>query len=204
MQVSAGTPLLTVAIAARDAALSGVEFAYGIPGTAGGAVLMNAGAFGGCMAQVCTATECYHIGTGQVQRIAGDAQRFGYRTSLFSQHPELVILGTTLTLTPERRETIEGRMQAYLQRRKETQPLEFPSAGSTFKRPDGFYVGKLIEDCGLKGVCVGGAQVSEKHAGFIVNRGGATAGDVKALVEQIRTCVQSRFGVELECEIRFL
>jgi len=204
MTVVAGTPLTTVAKTALEHSLGGAEFTYGIPGTAGGAVFMNAGAFGGCMEQICVSSEYYDIHTGEIVTLRGDAQQFGTRTSFYETHPEAVILGAVLQLQHGDAEEIRGRMSDFLQRRKNTQPLEYPSAGSVFKRPAGHFAGKLIEDCGLKGLTVGGAQVSEKHAGFIVNRGGATAEDVKRLVEQIKETVLRQTGVMLECEIRFL
>ncbi len=200
----AGVPLVSVATVARDLSLSGLEFAYGIPGTVGGAVFMNAGAFGASICDVCVSSEYYDMQTGCVGRFEWDAQEFSYRSSIYEKQSRYAILGATLELKGGERQEIAGRMEEYLTRRKSTQPLEFPSAGSVFKRPEGLYAGKLIEDCGLKGVRVGGAEVSEKHAGFIVNRGGATASDVRALVELIQSRVQDKTGVSLECEIRFI
>lgn len=204
MQVSAGVSLTQIATAARDAALTGAEFAYGIPGTLGGAIYMNAGAFGGCMADLCQNSTCFDTRTGEILTFHGAEQCFGYRTGIYEKHPNYVILSAELGFGEGDREAIDARMRDLLARRRNTQPLEFPSAGSVFKRPEGHYVGKLIEDCGLKGVTVGGAQVSEKHAGFIINRGGATAEDVKCLVELIRDRVFCETGVTLECEIKFL
>ena len=204
MQVSAGAPLLTVATAARDAALSGAEFAYGIPGTLGGAVFMNAGAFGGCIADICQSTTYFDTSSGRVLTLCGAEQGFGTRTSIYEKNPHYTILGASLVFQPDECEVIDARMRDYISRRRRTQPLEYPSAGSVFKRPEGHFAGKLIEDCGLKGVTVGGAQVSEKHAGFIINRGGATAADVRRLVELIRDRVYCETGVMLESEIRFL
>lgn len=201
---SAGVPLVSVATVARDLSLSGLEFAYGIPGTVGGAVFMNAGAFGASISDVCVSSEYYDLQTGEIGRFAGDAQAFAYRSSIYEKQPRYAILGATLELRAGEKQTIAGRMEEYLARRKSTQPLEYPNAGSVFKRPEGHYAGKLIEDCGLKGVRIGGAEVSVKHAGFIVNRGGATAEDVRSLVELIRDRVKDEMGVSLECEIRFL
>ena len=201
---SAGVSLYTLSVAARDASLGGAEFAYGIPGTLGGAVLMNAGAFGGCMADICLRSEYFDAQTGETGFFAGAEQAFANRTSIYEKHPRYTVLGAELALTPDNKAAITARMEDYMARRRSTQPLEFPSAGSVFKRPVGHFAGKLIEDCGLKGVSVGGAQVSQKHAGFIINRGGATASDVKALVDLIRNRVLSQTGVELECEIRFI
>ena len=204
INASAGVSLLTLARTARDAALSGLEFAYGIPGTLGGAVLMNAGAYGGEIASVCVESEYFDSETHTASFFFGDAQKFGYRTSIYEKNPRYTILGATLRLEQDDRNCISARMEDYLARRKSKQPLELPSAGSVFKRPAGQFAGKLIEDCGLKGVRIGGAEVSEKHAGFIVNRGGATAADVRALIELIRHRVFQAYGVDLECEIRFL
>lgn len=204
MTVSAGTPLLTVVTEARRAGLSGAEFAYGIPGTLGGAIFMNAGAFGGAMSDVCVQSEYFDPTDGDVKAVCGTDHLFGYRTSIYEKNPHYTVFGATLRLVRDDPDAIEERMKDYLSRRKSTQPLEYPSAGSVFKRPTGHFAGKLIEDAGLKGTRVGGAEVSEKHAGFIVNRGGATARDVRELVDLIRTRVYDQFGVMLECEIRFL
>ena len=204
MHVSAGVPLLSVVSAARDAALTGAEFSYGIPGSLGGAVYMNAGAFGNCMADICRNSTALDLSSGELVTFRGVEQLFGYRTSIYEKHPHYAILGAELVLGMGDRDEINARMNDFLSRRRRTQPLEYPSAGSVFKRPEGHFAGKLIEDCGLKGVTVGGAQVSEKHAGFIINRGGATADDVKRLVELIRDHVLCETGVALECEIKFL
>ncbi len=204
MQVSAGTSLLTVATEAKRAGLSGVEFAYGIPGTLGGAVFMNAGAFGGSVSDVCETSEYFDTVSGKIGVFSGAEQRFGNRTSIYATNPHYAILGATLVLHPDEETAIDARMRDYLARRRATQPLEYPSAGSVFKRPEGHFAGKLIEDCGLKGTRIGGAEVSLKHAGFIINRGGATARDVRELTELIQKRVEAEFGVSLECEIRFL
>lgn len=204
MTVGAGTSLSAIALAARDASLAGAAFAYGIPGTLGGAVYMNAGAYGGCMADICLSSDYYDRENGSIGTFKGKAHIFGYRTSIYAQSDRYVILGARLGLKRGDRNAIAADMEDFMARRKRTQPLDFPSAGSVFKRPNGYFAGKLIEECGLKGLRVGGAQVSEKHAGFIINRGNATAHDVKALAEQIRTCVKRETGVDLECEIRFL
>ena len=200
----AGVPLSVLASAASDESLSGLEFAFGIPGTLGGAVYMNAGAYGDSMSDVCIDSEYYDLKTCQVSRLSGSEQGFDYRKSIYQKYPEYVILGATLKLQKGKREEITERMRTYLDKRRSSQPLELPNAGSVFKRPEGHFAGKLIEDCGLKGLTVGGAQVSTKHAGFIVNIGGATCKDVKCLIEQIKEIVLQQTGVELECEIRFL
>ncbi len=200
----AGASLSAVASAARDENLSGLEFAFGIPGTIGGAVYMNAGAYGGSMSDVCISSEYYDLKTGQVNGLSDGSQGFGYRTSIYQKYPERIIFGATLQLKKGDRKQITETMRTYWDKRRTTQPLELPNAGSIFKRPEGHFAGKLIEDCGLKGLTVGGAQVSEKHAGFIVNVGGATCEDVKRLIEQIQATVLQQTGVELECEIQFL
>lgn len=200
----AGASLSAVASAARDENLSGLEFAFGIPGTLGGAVYMNAGAYGGSMSDVCISSEYYDLQTGQRGSLTDGEQDFDYRKSIYQSHPERVILNATLQLQKGDREQITQTMRTFWDKRRNTQPLELPNAGSIFKRPKGHFAGKLIEDCGLKGLTVGGAQVSEKHAGFIVNVGGATCEDVKCLIEQIQTTVLQQTGVELECEIQFL
>ena len=200
----AGVLLSTLSSAVRDESLSGLEFAFGIPGTLGGAVYMNAGAYGGSMSDVCVGSQYYDLKTGVIGESIGDAQCFGYRKSIYQNHPERIILSATLQLKKGNRKTISEEMRTYWDKRRTTQPLELPNAGSTFKRPEGHFAGKLIEDCGLKGLTVGGAQVSQKHAGFIVNIGGATCEDVKRLIEKIQTTVLQQTGVELECEIKFL
>lgn len=202
--VDAGVMLSTLAEEARKESLTGLEFAHGIPGTLGGAVFMNAGAFGGEIKDICVNSHYYNLQTLEVGRLTRDAQGFAYRKSFYVDHPEFLILGATISLNHGDSAEIEARMKEYKRRRAASQPLEYPSAGSVFKRPVGDYAGRLIEACGLKGMTVGGAQVSEKHAGFIVNRGGATSADVKALVEIIRERVRRETGVLLECEIRFL
>ena len=200
----AGVSLSALASAARDEGLSGLEFAFGIPGTLGGAIYMNAGAYGGSMSDVCISSEYYDLVSGKKGSLFEDAQCFDYRKSIYQTHPERIILGATLKLQKGNREEITEQMRTYWEKRRTTQPLELPNAGSIFKRPEGHFAGKLIEDCGLKGLTVGGAQVSQKHAGFIVNVGGATCEDVKCLIEQIQATVLQQTGVELECEIRFL
>ena len=204
LDVSAGTSLYRIATAARDASLTGAEFMYGIPGTLGGAIFMNAGAFGGSMADICLRSEYFDAQSGTTGWLEGEAQAFANRSSIYEKEPRYTVLRAELRLANGNREEIGATMEALMERRRTTQPLEFPSAGSVFKRPVGHFAGKLIEDCGLKGVRVGGAEVSQKHAGFIVNRGGATAKDVRELVELIRERVLREYGVCLECEIRFL
>ena len=196
-----GVLLGSVGTNASRAGLAGAEFANGIPGTLGGAVYMNAGAYGGQLADIVCETVCYDLDAKQVLHLDNAAQHFGYRHSVFMEK-NYIILSATLQLTKDEPDAIRARMNDYLARRRENQPLEYPSAGSVFKRPEGHFAGKLIEDAGLKGLRVGGAEVSPKHAGFIVNVGGATARDVLELIERIREKVYAMSGVTLECEIR--
>ena len=196
-----GVLLGSVGTNASRAGLAGAEFANGIPGTLGGAVYMNAGAYGGQLADIVCETVCYDLDAKQVLHLDKAAQHFGYRHSVFMEK-NYIILSATLQLTKDEPDAIRARMNDYLARRREKQPLEYPSAGSVFKRPEGHFAGKLIEDAGLKGLRVGGAEVSPKHAGFIVNVGGATARDVLELIERIREKVYAMSGVTLECEIR--
>ena len=196
-----GVLLGSIGTNASRAGLAGAEFANGIPGTLGGAVYMNAGAYGGQLADIVCETVCYDLDAKQVLHLDNAAQHFGYRHSVFMEK-NYIILSATLQLTKDEPDAIRARMNDYLARRREKQPLEYPSAGSVFKRPEGHFAGKLIEDAGLKGLRVGGAEVSPKHAGFIVNVGGATARDVLELIERIREKVYAMSGVMLECEIR--
>ncbi len=202
MEAWAGAPLSRVATIAKNYGLTGLEFAFGIPGSIGGAVYMNAGAYNRQMNNVITATE-YVDEEGNLCTVEGEAHKFGYRTSCFKDTRHIIIK-THLQLATGDEAEIAELMKQYTQARKEKQPLELPSAGSTFKRPEGYFAGKLIEDCGLKGRQIGGAQVSTKHAGFIVNVGGAKATDVLELVQTVKNEVQEKFGVELEPEIKFL
>jgi len=185
--------------------LTGLEFAYGIPGTLGGAVYMNAGAYGGQMSDVVIETEYFDPSTNEIKVISKEEHDFCYRHSIFEDHPEYVILSTLIELKEGNAEEIFATMSKNMSARKEKQPLEYPNAGSTFKRPGGnLFAGKLIEDSGLKGYTVGGAQVSEKHAGFTINRGGATCRDVLAVIEHTKATVLEKFGVELECEVIYI
>lgn len=197
----AGVKLTHLAKEAAAHSLTGLEFAYGIPGTVGGAVMMNAGAYGGEIKDVVTDT-LYIDNTGDVQLCTGEQHQFGYRKSLFSGGD--VVVSSVFKLRVGKEEEIEAKMVDYMSRRKEKQPLEYPSAGSVFKRPEGHFAGALIEQCGLKGFQIGGAKVSEKHAGFIVNVSDATCQDVKALILHIQKTVKEQCGVSLEPEVRFL
>ena len=199
----AGALLGRVARRAQRAGLTGVEFAGGIPGSLGGAVFMNAGAYDGQMAGVVEKTE-YLDENGALHTLIRDEHGFGYRRSVFRDHPDWTVVRSTLRLQPGDPAAILDYMNDLAQRRREKQPLNFPSAGSTFKRPAGYFAGKLIEDAGLKGTSVGGAQVSEKHAGFLINRGGATCDDMLRLIELVQQRVKEKFGVQLECEVRII
>lgn len=185
---------------ASDNGLSGLEFAWGIPGSAGGAAYMNAGAYGGEMKDVLIS--CNHITkNGEYGSLSADELDLSYRHSAYADN-DYIITGISVRLKKDSKAEIEKRMNDYMNRRKDKQPLEYPSAGSVFKRPEGYFAGKLIQDSGLKGASVGGAMVSEKHAGFIVNTGNATCNDVLSLIEHIKTTVKKNFGVELECEVK--
>ena len=195
-----GILLVRLAVLARDHGLTGLEFAHGIPGSLGGAVTMNAGAYDGEMAQVITEVTCL-TASGQIETT--NEFEFSYRHSAFSDGSRL-ILSARMQLQPEDPQVIRARMEELMERRKSKQPLEWPSAGSTFKRPQGHFAAALIDQCGLKGLSVGGAQVSEKHAGFVINKGGATCSDVLTLMEQVRQRVFDRTGVVLEPEVKLL
>ena len=198
-----GVSLARLASFACQQGWTGLEFAHGIPGTVGGGLTMNAGAYGGEMKQVITSVTALFPEEG-IRTLTAEELDFGYRHSLFSDHPDAVVLRAAVALTPGDPEEIRGRMQDFMARRKASQPLEFPSAGSTFKRPAGHFAGTLIDQCGLKGLTVGGAQVSEKHAGFVINRGGATCADVLALIEEVQKRVWEARGVRLEPEVRII
>ena len=203
LRAESGIPLARLAVAALERGLTGLEFAHGIPGTLGGAVAMNAGAYGGEMAQVLTAVT-YLDETGTVVTIPASECGLSYRHSLFSDHPDWLILEAEMELQPGDAETVKGRMDELAAQRRTKQPLEWPSAGSTFKRPEGHFAAALIDQCGLKGFSVGDAQVSEKHAGFLVNKGKATAEDMRRLMDLVRERVLRETGVELEPEVKFL
>lgn len=198
-----GASLARIAEYARRKGLSGLEFAHGIPGTLGGAVCMNAGAYGGEIKDVVASVTLLDPEVG-IRTLKGEEMQFSYRRSLLSEHPEYVVLSATFRLERGDSETIGARMRELMAKRKASQPLEFPSAGSTFKRPVGHYAGPLIEGCGLKGCRVGGAEVSTKHAGFIVNTGGATCADVLALIEKVQKTVYDARGVMLEPEVKIV
>ena len=196
----AGASLNLVCKTARDKELSGLEFAYGIPGSIGGAVFMNAGAYGGEMSQVVAQSTYLSLDDMTVHTIPLTAHEYGYRESVY-RHNNWLVLSAVLELQKGEYDKINAAMNDYMSRRIDKQPLEYPSAGSVFKRYPGRYTGQMIEECGLKGYSIGGAQVSEKHAGFIVNKGGATSADVLALIEHIKNEVYKKFDCRIECEV---
>ncbi len=201
MTCAAGAKFTRVASVSRDNSLKGLEFAWGIPGTVGGAVFMNAGAYGGDVSQVISScTSCDHNGKVIIRK-ANELQ-LGYRTSIFKSNNE-VILSADFVLSKGEKSEITAVMDNYMNRRKSKQPLELPSAGSTFKRPEGYFAGALIEESGLKGYRIGGACVSEKHAGFVVNLKDATCDDVLRLIEHVKSEVFKNFGVTLSPEVIF-
>lgn len=201
LTADAGVSLCQLALFAWKQGLAGLAFAHGIPGTLGGGVVMNAGAYGGELKDVIAdVTALYPDG---VRTLTADEMGFSYRHSAFSSG-EGIVLGAKLKLEPGDPNAIKAKMDELMARRKASQPLEFPSAGSTFKRPPGHYAGPLIESCGLKGARIGGAEVSCKHAGFVVNAGGATCADVLALMEKVQKTVFDTYGVLLEPEVKIV
>ena len=213
IKAGAGITLTKLANVAMNASLTGLEFASGIPGTLGGALFMNAGAYGGEMKQIVTKvkvlkniptandTDCE--GCGAIIELTGEEMQFGYRHSILKEK-NYIALSCEMKLEKGDKETIASYMRELALKRKEKQPLEYPSAGSTFKRPEGYFAGKLIEDAGLGGYTIGGAQVSEKHKGFVINKGGASAKDVKELIDHVIKTVKEKDGVTLEPEVLFL
>ena len=202
IRCGAGATLAAACRFAQANSLGGLEFAWGIPGSIGGAVYMNAGAYGGEMKDIVEITR-YLDEDGNICELTGKKHDFAHRRSFFTDK-NMVILDTTIELYPKNKNEIFFLMQDTMEKRKAKQPLNRPSAGSVFKRPDGFFAAALIEQCGLKGSFVGDAQVSEKHSGFIVNNGKASAEDVKELIRRVQICVKDKTGVELECEVKFV
>ena len=199
----AGASFTALAVTAKNASLTGLEFAYGIPGSCGGAVVMNAGAYGGQVSDAIESCTVFDAEKREILTLKKDEMELSYRHSILSENKNLICASATFVLNEGIKEEIDAFMRDIMQRRISKQPLEYPSAGSVFKRPaPDLFVGKMIEDSGLKGYTVGGAQVSEKHAGFIINVGDATAKDVLDLVEYIKKVIRENYGVELECEIR--
>lgn len=196
----AGASLAQIANSALANSLTGFEFAAGIPGTLGGAVVMNAGAYGGEMKDVLESVKLLSE-EGEVLELLAEELELGYRTSIIPKK-KYIVLSAKLRLKKGNVEEIRAYMDELRKRRIEKQPLEYPSAGSTFKRPEGYFAGKLIQDAGLKGFTVGGAQVSEKHSGFVINKGDATAADIVSLMEQVADLVKKDSGVTLEAEVK--
>lgn len=202
IQAAAGALLSSIAVAARRESLTGFEFAGGIPGTLGGAVVMNAGAYGGEIKDVLKEVTVMD-GDGKIFTLPASELEMGYRTSIIKTAGYLV-LSARITLSRGKEEDIKARTRELSEMRTQKQPLDYPSAGSTFKRPEGYFAGKLIMDSGLRGYSVGGAMVSEKHCGFVINKGNATAEDVVSLMKHVTEVVQEKYGVTLEPEVKFL
>ena len=202
IEAGAGVSLAQVCMKAYENGLTGLEFAYGIPGTVGGGLYMNAGAYGGEMSQVTVAAECIDS-DGNVENIDVNEMQLGYRTSIFKKNGK-IITSVRFKLKKGDCQEIKAKMDDYMSRRKDKQPLEYTSAGSTFKSPEGNFAGALIEKNNLKGFCVGGAMVSEKHAGFVINYNNATSGDVKNLMKEIQKKVLENDKVHLEPEVIFV
>ena len=202
MRAKAATLLGKVARMAMEEGLAGLEFAAGIPGSLGGGVVMNAGAYGGELSQVVTKVRAMNP-EGEIVELEKNQLLLGYRTSIFKTQP-FVILEVFMELQKGNKEEILAKIKEYTKARVEKQPLEYPSAGSTFKRPEGHFAGKLIMDAGLRGYRIGDAQVSEKHCGFVINRGNATATEIKTLMEDVAKKVKEEFGVDLEAEVILL
>ena len=203
IHAQAGALLPSVANFAQERGLGGMAPLSGIPGSIGGAVIMNAGAYGGEMSQIVSRVDAIALNSGKPVSFEAEDLGFAYRHSAMMD-ANVIVTNVVLQLSPEDPAQIAARTQECLLARKEKQPLEYPSAGSTFKRPEGLFAAKLIDDAGLRGLRIGGAQVSEKHAGFIVNRGGATARDILDLMDEVTRRVQAQFGVTLEPEVRIL
>ena len=203
VRAGAGASLARTAVFACQKGLAGLEFAHGIPGSVGGGVCMNAGAYGGELAQVIESVTVLVPDEG-VKTVPCADMAFGYRCSLLTEHPDAVVLSAVFALHPDDSAAIRSRMDDLMARRKASQPLEYPSAGSTFKRPEGHFAGRLIEEAGCKGLTMGGAQVSEKHAGFVINVGGAACADVLALMAEVQRRVKENSGVTLEPEVRIV
>lgn len=202
LRAQCGVTLARLAAAAQSFGLGGMEFAHGIPGSLGGGVSMDAGAYGGEMKDVVVSTRCL-TPEGELREIVGAEHDFRYRHSVFSD-TDSIILDSTVRLVPGDKDAIFARMMELREKRRNSQPLDMPSAGSTFKRPVGGYAAALIDQAGLKGYAIGGAQVSEKHAGFVINRGGATFDDVMRLIDHIRSEVLRTSGIELETEVKII
>jgi UDP-N-acetylmuramate dehydrogenase len=199
-----GASLNALARAARDAALTGAEFLYGIPGSVGGACYMNAGAYGGQISDICVSVTAYDEIANKVIEYSRDECGFGYRQSIFHNNDVLTVLSCRIKLEKGCTEAITARMEELILARKTKQPLEYPSAGSFFKRCEGRFTAQLIDESGLKGLSVGGAQISEKHAGFLINRDNATCADIMALSDKVRAIIKERYGLDIEREVEYL
>ena len=202
ISVGSGNKMMALATQLKKQEISGFEQLSGIPGTIGGAIYMNAGAYGKEMKDIVVSTRCMNM-KGEIFELSNEEQKFKYRSSVFNTK-EYIILDAKLNLKKGKKEDIELQMNEYLNQRKEKQPLEYPSAGSTFKRQEGIITAKLIDECGLKGYKIGGAMVSEKHAGFIVNTGDATAKDVLELIKYVKDEVYKKYGVKIEEEVKIV
>ena len=200
IRVAAGVTMTRAAVYAANLGLSGLEFAHGIPGTVGGGVFMNAGAYGGEICQVCESVEVMDM-NGNISTMGCSCMEFSYRHSILEEH-DGIVLSAVFKLNPASQDQIREKMADLMNRRKTSQPLDLPSAGSAFKRPVGGYAAAMIDQAGLKGFSVGGAGVSTKHAGFVVNNGGATAADVKEVLRQVAEKVYENTGIRLEPEVR--
>ncbi len=199
-----GASLNALARAALNAGLTGAEFMYGIPGSVGGACYMNAGAYGGQLSDVAVTVTAYDSTKKEIVEYNASECGFGYRQSIFHGNDALTVLSCTIRLSPGEADAVSAKMDELINSRKEKQPLEYPSAGSFFKRCEGYFTAKLIDDCGLKGARVGGAMISEKHAGFLINYDNATCADIMALADKVRLAVKEKFGVDIEREVEYL
>ena len=195
---------LSFTCAQADRELSGLEFAYGIPGSVGGAIVMNAGAYGSDVERILVSADYFDLSTGEIVTIGDTQMELSYRHSIFLDHPDWIVLSGVFKLSYGNGESIREKINENMNSRRNNQPLEYPSAGSVFKRPEGFIAAKMIDMAGLKGLSVGDAQVSLKHAGFIVNIGNATADDVRMLVKLVRDQIEQMYHFRLECEIRYV
>lgn len=204
IKAGAGVTMPLLSARAGKNALAGMVFMCGIPGTVGGGVFMNAGAHGGEISNILVSSRYLDTASGRINELSASEHEFSYRHSSYMEHPERIILSATFELSTGDAEVLRADAECILRQRAAKQPLDFPSAGSVFKRYPGFFTAQLIDECGLKGFSVGGAQVSEKHAGFIINRGGATASDVLSLISHIKATVKEKHSIDIECEIRFV
>ncbi len=199
-----GASLNTVARTARDASLTGAEFMYGIPGSVGGACYMNAGAYGGQISDICISVSAYDSSLKKIIEFPVSCCDFGYRQSIFHNNDALTVISFIAKLEKGSNDAITARMDELIAARKSKQPLEFPSAGSFFKRCEGHFTAQLIDESGLKGLAVGGAQISEKHAGFLINRNNATCADIIELSDKVRAVIKERYGLDIEREVEYL